>query len=153
MALRAKPVLARDHCLAPDRVVDAPIYGGRYGRPFGDLPPVSADEGFLHMIGWAGGACDASDAAGEAGSDDATVACGWPFFGQFIAHDITADRSPLRSHAEEGALRNFRTPRLNLECLYGGGPGGSPYLYQRNDPAKLLLGAGGRDVPRNPEGL
>ena len=33
--------------------------------------------------------------------DDATVAAGWPFFGQFVAHDITADRSPLRSHAEE----------------------------------------------------
>jgi hypothetical protein len=152
-SIRAKPVLARDHCLAPDRVVDAPIYGGRYGRMFGDLPPFSADERFLHMIGSAGGACDASDAAAEVGSDDATVAAGWPFFGQFIAHDITADRSPLRSHAEEGALRNFRTPRLNLECVYGGGPVGSPYLYQREDPAKLLLGPGGDDVPRNHEGL
>lgn len=150
--IRAKPVLARDHCLAPDRVVDAPIYGGRYGRMFTDLPPFSADEGFLHMIGSAGGACDASGAE-AAGADDATVAAGWPFFGQFIAHDITADRSPLRSHAEEDALRNFRTPRLNLECLYGGGPVGSPYLYQRDDPAKLLLGVGGNDVPRNQEGL
>jgi hypothetical protein len=28
--IQAKPVLARDHCLAPDRVVDAPIYGGSY---------------------------------------------------------------------------------------------------------------------------
>jgi hypothetical protein len=36
--IQAKPVLARDHCLAPDRVVDAPIYGGRYGRMFTDLP-------------------------------------------------------------------------------------------------------------------
>ncbi len=151
--IRAKPVLARDHCLAPDRVVDAPIYGGRYGRMFADLPPFSADEGFLHMIGSAGGACDASAAADSAGSDDATVAAGWPFFGQFIAHDITADRSPLRSHAEEGALRNFRTPRLNLECLYGGGPVGSPYLYERADPARLLVGVGANDVPRNQEGL
>ena len=52
--IQAKPVLARDHCLAPDRVVDAPIYGGRYGRMFTDLPPLTADEGFLHMIGSAG---------------------------------------------------------------------------------------------------
>ncbi len=151
-SIRSKRVLARDHCLAPDRVVDAPIYGGRYGRMFTDLPPFSADEGFLHMIGSAGGACDASGAEAT-GADDATVAAGWPFFGQFIAHDITADRSPLRSHAEEGLLRNFRTPRLNLECLYGGGPVGGPYLYQRTDPAKLLLGVGGNDVPRNQEGL
>ena len=153
MAIRAKPVLARDHCLAPDRVVDAPIYGGRYGRMFTDLPPFSADEALLHMIGAAGGACDGSEAEEIEGSDDATVAAGWPFLGQFVAHDITADRSPLRSHAEEDRLRNFRTPRLNLECLYGGGPVGSPYLYQRDDPAKLLLGPGGNDVPRNQEGL
>jgi hypothetical protein len=150
--IRTKPVLARDHCLAPDRVVDAPIYGGRYGRLFSELPPFSADEALLHMIGSAGGACDGSEAE-ETGGDDARVAAGWPFVGQFVAHDITADRSPLRSHTEEGALRNFRTPRLNLECLYGGGPVGSPYLYQRDDPAKLLLGEGGNDVPRNPEGL
>jgi hypothetical protein len=150
--IRAKPVIARDHCLAPDRVVDAPIYGGRYGRMFPDLPSFSADEELLHMIGAAGGACDGSEAE-EAGDDDATVAAGWPFVGQFVAHDITADRSPLRSHAEEGQLRNFRTPRLNLECLYGGGPVGSPYLFQRADPAKMLLAEGGNDVPRNPEGL
>jgi hypothetical protein len=153
VAIRAKPVLARDHCLAPDRVVDAPIYGGRYGRMFTDLPPFSADEELLHMIGAAGGACDGSEAAEREGSDDATVAAGWPFVGQFVAHDITADRSPLRSHTEEDRLRNFRTPRLNLECVYGGGPVGSPYLYERDDPAKLLLGPGGNDVPRNQEGL
>jgi len=150
--IQAKPVVARDHCLAPDRLVDAPIYGGRYGRMFPDLPPFSTDEAFLHMIGSAGGACDASEAE-EAGGDDARVAAGWPFLGQFVAHDITADRSPLRSHTEENALRNFRTPRLNLECVYGGGPVGSPYLYQRDDPAKLLLGPGGIDVPRNQEEL
>jgi len=150
--IQAKPVVARDHCLAPDRVVDAPIYGGRYGRMFPDLPPFSADEAFLHMIGSAGGFCDATAAEAE-GNDDATVEAGWPFVGQFVAHDITADRSPLRSHTEADQLRNFRTPRLNLECLYGGGPVGSPYLYQRDDPAKLLLGAGGNDVPRNAEGL
>jgi hypothetical protein len=150
--IQAKPVVARDHCLAPDRVVDSPIYGGRYGRLFDDLPPFSADEAFLHMIGSAGGVCDASPAAAT-GSDDARVAAGWPFVGQFVAHDITADRSPLRSHAEERQLRNFRTPRLDLECLYGGGPVGSPYLFSRDDPAKLLLGPGGNDVPRNQEGL
>jgi hypothetical protein len=149
---RARPVIARDHCLAPDRVVDAPIYGGRYARMFPDLPPFVADERLLHAIGARGGVCDGS-AGAAAGGDDANVAAGWPFFGQFVAHDITADRSPLRSHAEVETLRNFRTPRLNLECLFGGGPVGSPYLYRRDDPAKFLLAEGGRDVPRNREGL
>ena len=114
---------ARDHCLAPERV-DAPVgAAGRYGRMF-DLPALVADESELHRIGAAGGFCDGGDC-----EDDAQVEAGWPFFGQYVAHDLTADRSPLRDHADLGALRNMRSPRANLESLYGGGPLGSPYLY------------------------
>jgi hypothetical protein len=145
----ARPSVARDHCLAPTRVVDAPIYGGRYGRLFPDLPALECDEAFLHALGAPGGLCDP---AGQDGRDGSTAA-GWPYFGQFVAHDITADRSPISDHADLDAVRNFRTPRVNLEALYGGGPVGSPYLYRRDDAAKLLLGPGGRDVPRNQEGL
>jgi hypothetical protein len=79
---------------------------------------------------------------------DAHVAAGWPFLGQFLAHDITADRSPLVSRADPSGVRNYRTPAANLECLYGGGPVGSPYLYDRDDPARLLIGAHAGDVPR-----
>lgn len=152
LALTARPVVARDHCLAPSRVVDAPIYGGQYRRLFPELSALASDEALLHAIGIPGGLCDGA-ALEAGGSDDARVAAGWPFFGQFVAHDITADRSPLTHHADPARLRNFRTPRANLECLYGGGSVGSPYLFQRDDPAKLLVGLGGVDVPRNPEGL
>jgi hypothetical protein len=135
----------RDHCLAPERV-DAPLSAaGRYGRMF-DLPALEVDEELLHRIGAAGGFCDGGDC-----EEDAHVEAGWPFFGQYVAHDLTADRSPLRTHADLAALRNMRTPRANLESLYGGGPGGSPYLYQRDDPAKLLENDG--DLPRNQEGV
>jgi len=145
-------VVTSDHCLAPTRVVDAPIEGGRYGRMLGDLPSLTADESLLHGIGSRGGPCDGAGLADE-GGDDATVAAGWPFFGQFIAHDITADRSPLQHAVDPQLVRNFRTPRANLECMYGGGPIGSPYLYDRDDPARLLLGPGGRDVPRNQQDI
>ena len=74
-----------------------------------------------------------------------------PFFGQYVAHDLTADRSPLRAHTELDALRNMRSPRTNLESLYGGGPTGAPYLYRRDDPAELLEDDG--DLPRNQEGI
>jgi len=77
----------------------------------------------------------------------------WPKNGQFIAHDITADRSPLVDRADDDALRNYRTPRANLESVYGGGPVGSPYLYERDDPARLLLGTDEIDVPRNAQGV
>ncbi len=78
-------------------------------------------------------------------------------FGQFIAHDITADRSPVTHHDDEALLRNARSARLDLESVYGDGPIGSPYLFSRKDPAKMLLGLNDKklpdDLPRNQEGI
>ena len=142
--------LARDHCLAPERV-DAPINGGRYRSLFDDLPPLHVDEEALHALGRPGGPCDLGDDATDRA--DAHVAAVWPFFGQFLAHDITADRSPLTHRADPARLRNARAPKANLEGLYGAGPVGMPYLYDKDDPAKLLLAPGGFDVPRNQEGI
>jgi hypothetical protein len=119
---------------------------------FPDLPPFRADEEFLHALGRAGGVCDCGDVDDTPGSLSA-VAAGWPIFGQFVAHDITADRSALKSQVDASALRNARSPQLNLECLYGDGPVGHPFLYQRDDPAKFLLGADARDVQRNVQGI
>lgn len=142
------------HCLAPSRArapIDAPADAASYARLFPDLPSFNADEQFLYALGRAGGLCDCSTMH----DDDASLgvaAAGWPFFGQFVAHDITADRSALRSHVDPSRLKNARSPQLNLECLYGDGPVGHPYLFQRDDPAKLLTGEGGSDVLRNGEG-
>jgi len=140
---------ARDLCLAPGRTIDAPVTeGGRYGRLFPDLPAASFDDDRLLALGMAGGICD-----GAAGDAESLVEAGQPFFGQYLAHDITADRSPLRTHTDLESLRNIRSPRANLEALYGGGPVGSPYLFDQGDPAKLLLAVGGRDLPRNQQGI
>jgi hypothetical protein len=62
------------------------------------------------------------------------------------------------------ATENFRTPRLDLDALYGLGPDGSPHLCARH-PApgaatKFLLGKNvntgegdfRNDLPRSPEG-
>jgi hypothetical protein len=158
MATAAHPTIARDHCLAPSRSVEAPADGarGRYGRLFPNVAAFDADEEFLLRLGGGDGPCDAGLAAAAEG-DDARVAAGWPLFGQFIAHDITADRSLLLRHADPGQAVNFRSPRANLEGLYGDGPAGNPFLYQRDDPAKLLLGANDRgepgDLPRNSQGV
>jgi hypothetical protein len=141
--------IARDQCLAPERV-GASVYGGRYRRLFPSLPALDVEDEELHALGSPGGICD--DASAEASTDGAMPA-GWPFFGQFIAHDITADRSPLGHRANPEQIKNFRTPRANLEGVYAAGPTGSPYLFQKDDPAKLLLGEGGHDVPRNHEGI
>jgi hypothetical protein len=108
------------------------------------------DQGALHALGKSGGPLD--DASTDE-SSDANIAAGWPFFGQFIAHDITADRSPIGHCTDPRQIENFRTPRANLEGVDGAGPVGTNYLYEKDDPAKLLLGEGGHDVPRNHEGI
>jgi hypothetical protein len=145
---------ARDHCLAPARTADAPTGGGRYTRLFPDLPPLAVDPELVRALGRAGGSCDSATCRR---SEARTVAAGWPVFGQYVAHDTTADRSPVTHHDDEELLRNVRSARLDLECLYGDGPVANPYLYSRGDPAKLLLGTNDRgeaaDLPRNQEGL
>jgi len=144
-------VMKHTHCLSPSRVGahgTTSVAPGSYGRLFPDLPTFSADNSFLYALGRAGGLCDC-------GSDEpalGTEAAGWPFLGQFVAHDITADRSVLRSQIDQTRLRNARSPQLNLEGLYGDGPVGHPFLYQRADPAKLLTAPDGADLLRNAEG-
>jgi hypothetical protein len=142
------------HCLSAARArpIDAAVGPARYARLFPELPPFEADEAFLRALGRAGGICDCDDATDSPGSLSG-VAAGWPIFGQFVAHDVTADRSALQSHVDPTALRNARAPRLNLECLYGDGPVGHPFLFRRDDPAKFLLGDEGHDVCRNREGI
>jgi hypothetical protein len=122
---------------------------------FPGLPPLSADISALQAAGDAGGLSDAAARAPvrAGGGDDAAGSAGWPLLGQLIAHDITADRSPVGPETDVAALRNARSPKLNLEMVYGDGPVGAPYLYDVNDPAKLLTGADGFDLPRNSQGI
>ncbi len=47
-----------------------------------DLPALEVDEELLHRIGAGGGFCDGGDC-----KEDSRVEAGWPFFGQYIAHD------------------------------------------------------------------
>ncbi|MCO8274942.1 peroxidase [Actinoplanes sp. TRM 88003] len=141
-----------NHCLSLVRAVDRPTGAARYGRMFPGLEPLGADTQLLMRAGDNGGVCDAAavlDALAP-GGDDATGAAGWPFFGQLIAHDITADRSALMGGTHTEALKNARAPKLDLEMIYSDGPVGSPFLFDVNDPAKFLVGA---DVPRNSQGV
>jgi hypothetical protein len=142
------------HCLAPGREQaqsGARIGSASYARMFPELPAFKSDDAFLVALGRAGGLCDCADEEDEPASLGSEAA-GWPFFGQFVAHDITADRSEIGVVTDPERLRNARSPQLNLECLYGDGPVGHPFLFRRDDPAKLLTGIGGCDVQRNAEG-
>src|SRR5579883_2249278 len=134
---------------------------GKYGRMFPDLPCNECDEALFALLARAGAPMDLVDAPATdetpAQTAEALIPAGYPVFGQFIAHNITADRSMIQHHANLGELRNFRTPSLNLESLYSAGPSGSPYLYDANDSDKFLLGVNDAgnpyDLPRNAQGV
>ena len=137
------------------RLADLPE--GRFGRLFPDLPCMSVSGDALLKYGAANGPLESRPETGERLEEaNPRIAAGWPFFGQFVAHDITHDRSPLQDVQDVNTLQNFRKPRLDLECVYGAGPVGQPYLYDAQDPDKLLIGAGETatgDLPRNEQGL
>lgn len=123
----------------PRRLSDAPVSSQEYGLLFPELPALDTSKVVIRQIGHL--APESDD------QHDAREAAGWPFFGQFVAHDITADRSALVQHADVAALRNARRQKINLEFLYGAGPAGDPYLYDATDGDKLLLE--GHDLQRN----
>jgi len=136
------------------RLADLPE--GRFGRLFPDLPSQTVTGDALLTYGAANGPLEfRADPGEELGEDNPRIPAGWPFFGQFIAHDITHDRVPLQDSEDINTLENFRKPRLDLECVYGAGPVGQPYLYDVHDPDKFLIGARSAtgDLPRNEQGL
>jgi hypothetical protein len=81
---------------------------------------------------------------------------GFTFIGQFIDHDITLDTTPFNlQQADPDATVNFRTPRYDLDVLYGLGPVSEPQFYDPADPAKLALATnvnGVLDVRRDGNG-
>jgi hypothetical protein len=125
---------------------------------FPDLPGLATDEEYLLALGRSGSMMDVLSRQDDqdAKGDNPRIPAAFPFLGQFIAHDITADRSLLQHHARLNELRNFRTPRLDLECLYAAGSGGDPHLYDLDDLDKFLLGINDLgnldDLPRNRQG-
>ncbi|MDP9075719.1 MAG: heme peroxidase, partial [Actinomycetota bacterium] len=96
--------------------------------------------------------------------ENTAIEAGYTYFGQFIDHDLTLDpASNLREKLTRQQIRelvNFRTPRFDLDNVYGRGPQDQPYLYAE-DGIHLLLGRklsgnahdpAAADVPRGPNG-
>jgi hypothetical protein len=94
------------------------------------------------------------------------VLAGETYFAQFIDHDITFDVTPLdAAHPYAERIPNFRSPFLNLDQLYGGGPSISPFLYRHGrkpGEEEFLIGktikpngdeGTENDLPRNPKGI
>lgn len=131
------------------------VDGRRFSRLW-DLPAALHDPRLLNEIGRPKGPMDACEDKAEG-----TLPVGLVFFGQFIDHDITLDTSShlpstLNEHTKVREVENFRTPTLDLDCLYGQGPEAHPYLYHQREDAGAMPGAtlivDGHDLQRNIEG-
>lgn len=84
---------------------------------------------------------DANINTPEDEDENRDIPAGYTYLGQFIDHDITFDpASSLQQQNDPDALEDFRTPRLDLDSLYGRGPDDQPYLYKRPDRVKFSLG-------------
>jgi hypothetical protein len=143
------------------------LFEGRFGRMFRTLPPARFDEDMLRDLARAMTAPfeanptpedQADDEENTGSADDPGISAGYTYLGQFIDHDLTFDPvSSLDRQNDPDALVDFRTPRFDLDCVYGRGPNDQPYLY-RDDGRTMVLGArlapnrtdpNPREVPRN----
>ena len=166
---------------AAGRPPGAPADSRLFGRIFPGLPPFAAAtdsvRAALLEVGMPGGIMDARDdlAAGPkalildptvngnptstdpygTNPDNPTMTAGSTFVGQFTDHDITFDQtSHLGQPANPLTSPNTRTPALDLDSVFGGGPAVRPDLYVPNPDGSvgpaLKIGSGGvhEDVPR-----
>jgi hypothetical protein len=147
-----------------DAVPRSALFEGRFGRMFRNLAVFPNDRNALIFLG------SKMLEAGTAGAeeDNPGIPSAYTYLGQFIDHDLTFDPvSQLQRFNDPDGLHDFRTPRFDLDSVYGRGPSESPYLYEWTDPVfrgiKLLAGrnpetdADGttldrQDLPRNEQG-
>jgi hypothetical protein len=144
----------------------------RFSRMF-DLPPFAeaspAVQHALIELGAPGGPLDALDPLEEGpirlitnpelsprNQDNPTSTAGVTFVGQFLDHDMTFDatsRLGVPTPPERSA--NRRSPSLDLDSVYGGGPDVSPQLYDPTDRVKFKVETGGQfeDLPRTSDGI
>ena len=145
-----------------------PVRSNRFYNQFPGLDVYERDDEFLRTLG--GSDDGAADAPMMEPADDpvgdAEAPAGYGIFGQFVDHDITFDpTSDIDSRNDPAALRNFRTPALDLDSVYHHGSETAPFLYDHEgDEAHLITGEAegigdrpdglpGTDLQRNEQGF
>jgi hypothetical protein len=145
---RRVPVGLARHGIPGLRAQAAGGGGARYGRMF-DLDEDELDGNELDpdvLEALAGAMIEAPGSF----EPNPKLAAGYTYFGQFVDHDLTFDPTSTLGHRNDPeTLFDFRTPRFDLDSLYGSGPMDQAFLYDRSPQ-----GHGGVDllVGRNPEG-
>ena len=125
------------------------FFGGAFGRIFRALPPAefgSTDAETQANLKLLGKAMVGTDDKPKDGPDteESGIPALFTYLGQFIDHDITFDpSSSLQKQNDPDGLVDFRTPKFDLDNVYGRGPDDQPYMYdfsKGSGRAKFLLG-------------
>ena len=133
-----------------DLVVQSPTTEGRFGFMFKSQPPLPASDALLDRLGATMEEQPAADPASSSALKDGndasnenpnpSLTSGFTFLGQFVDHDITFDTTLLSDQQSDPfATTNFRTPRYDLDAIYGRGPSLDPQFYNPNDRDKFLF--------------
>lgn len=151
------PLHGQNEVRGSKRVSLSSINEGRFGRMFRRLSPIPPlDESILQQI--ADQMLDEDTPSGWGGApeprDNLDISAGYTYFGQFVDHDITFDPvSNSQRMSDPDALHNFRSPRLDLDSVYGSGPADEPFQYVKDSHGMQLLVEpnknGVEDLPRN----
>ncbi len=129
------------------------VKAGKFGRMFPRLTTaLEVDDTRLAELARA-----MKEGPGTSSADNKEIPAGYTYLGQFVDHDITFDTTPISERVmDRSAVENFRTPKLELDSVYGIGPAGSPHLYARDDFDTFIIGrcdTPGRADPRMKVGI
>ncbi|MDO3626113.1 heme peroxidase family protein [Mucilaginibacter sp. BT774] len=136
----------------------SPSFEGTFGRMFRTLPAAHFSNDALEKLAAKMVAPLDDPPTPEDQVDDEEnqgIDAGYTYFGQFIDHDLTFDpASSLQKINDPNGLVDYRTPRFDLDNLYGRGPADQPYMYEP-DGIHFLLGPelGGNEKDKNARGL
>src|SRR5437899_9104037 len=136
-------------------VLRSPMSEGRFGRMFRNLPPFLPDDRDLEALAKQMVEREPKPGEDDTAGDNPDIPAGFTYLGQFVDHDLTFDpTSRLERDNDPDALVDFRTPRFDLDSIYGRGPDAQPFLYEP-DSLHFLIGhnaANEDDIPRNANG-
>jgi hypothetical protein len=136
----------------------SPNFQGRFGRMFRSLPSAryarsDKDNHTLLMLLGEKMTSPFDEPKDGFDAEESGIPALYTYFGQFVDHDITFDpMTTLIKHSDPDALTDFRTPALDMDNIYGRGPGDQPYLYNVAGTHFLLgepMDNGAPDLPRN----
>jgi hypothetical protein len=134
---------------------NSPLFEGPFGRIFRALPPADfgdtdqQSEDALEALAKSMIA-DLDDPKDGPDAEESGIPSIYTYFGQFIDHDLTFDpASSLQKQNDPDALEDFRTPRFDLDNVYGRGPDDQPYFYA--DGRTFLLGKPLSGASANPK--